>query len=90
MHALNLEGSRQLCTGEVIGPGDYVYEPPGNTDSWKVVGETPLIVMIVVTGAVEYLGPDNQVTARFTADTLREIYHRHCAEIGIEPPDLLD
>lgn len=73
----------------MIGPGDYVYEPPGNTDSWQVVGEVPLVVMIVVTGAVEYLGPDNQVTARFTADTLMDIYRRHCAAIGIEPLDLL-
>jgi quercetin dioxygenase-like cupin family protein len=26
VHAFNLEGSRKLCTGELIGPGDYVYE----------------------------------------------------------------
>ena len=32
VHALNLEGSRQLSSGEIIGPGDYVYEPAGNVD----------------------------------------------------------
>jgi 2,4'-dihydroxyacetophenone dioxygenase len=56
VHAINLEGSRELCTGEIIGPGDYVYEPAGNTDSWEVVGDKPLVVLVVVMGAVEYLG----------------------------------
>ena len=41
IHAYNLSGSRQLCTGEVIGPGDYVFEPAGNTDWWRVVGDEP-------------------------------------------------
>jgi len=90
VHAINLEGSRELCTGELIGPGDYVYEPAGNTDSWKVVGDIPLVVMIVAMGAVEYLGLDNAVTARFTADTLMQCYHEHCAANNIQPLDLVD
>lgn len=36
IHAYNLGGTRKLCTGELIGPGDYVYEPPGNEDWWKI------------------------------------------------------
>lgn len=90
VHAFNLEGSRQLCTGEVIGPGGYVYEPAGNTDWWKVVGDAPLVVLVVVTGAVEYLDPDGGVTARYTAQTLMKTYHEHCAAHGIEPLDLVD
>jgi hypothetical protein len=90
VHAFNLEGSRQLCTGELIGPGDYVYEPAGNTDSWKVVGDTPLVVLVVVMGAVEFIGPDNAVTGRVTADALMEMYHRHCAANDIQPLDLVD
>jgi 2,4'-dihydroxyacetophenone dioxygenase len=90
VHAINLEGSRELCTGEIIGPGDYVYEPAGNTDSWKVVGDKPLVVLVVVTGAVEYLGPENTVTNRFTADTLMECYRQYCAANNIEPLDLVD
>jgi 2,4'-dihydroxyacetophenone dioxygenase len=39
-----------------------VYEPPGNTDWWKVVGDTPLVVMVVVMGHVEYLGPGKVAT----------------------------
>ena len=90
VHAFNLEGSRQLCTGELIEPGGYVYEPPGNTDSWKVVGDVPLIVMIVATGAVEYLGPNNAVTARFTANTLLDCYREYCAANNTTPIDLVD
>jgi 2,4'-dihydroxyacetophenone dioxygenase len=90
VHAFNLEGSRQLCTGELIGPGDYVYEPVGNIDSWKSVGDIPLVVLVVVTGAVEYLGPDGNITTVYTAETLMELYRRHCAATGIEPLDLVD
>jgi 2,4'-dihydroxyacetophenone dioxygenase len=90
VHAFNLEGSRQLCTGEVVGPGGYVYEPAGNIDSWKVVGDVPLIVMIVATGAVEYLGADNAVTARFTANTLMDCYREYCAANNLTPIDLVD
>src|ERR1044072_3629487 len=36
-HAFNLEGTRELSTGEVIGPGDYAHEPGGNFDEWKGV-----------------------------------------------------
>jgi 2,4'-dihydroxyacetophenone dioxygenase len=90
VHAFNLEGSRQLCTGEVIGPGDYVYEPAGNVDSWKNVGDVPLVVLVVVMGAVEYLGPNNNITSVYTADTLMKLYRRHCAAKGPELLDLVD
>ncbi|HEX6929799.1 MAG TPA: cupin domain-containing protein [Gammaproteobacteria bacterium] len=88
VHAFNLQGTRELHTGERIARGDYVYEPVGNTDTWKAVGTDPLIVLVVVMGAVEYLGPGNTVSARYTAETLRELYHRHCEENGIAPLNL--
>src|SRR5262249_31028410 len=90
IHAFNLEGARELCTGEVMEPGDYVYEPAGNTDTWKVVGDVPLVVLVVVMGAVEFIGPDNTVTDRITADTLMEMYQQHCAANGIQALDLVD
>lgn len=90
VHAFNLQGSRELCTGELIGPGGYVYEPAGNVDSWKVVGDTPLVVLVVVMGAVEYLGSDGTVTGRYTASRLLETYQRHCAANGLEVLDLVD
>lgn len=90
VHALNLEGSRQLGTGEIVGPGEYVYEPPGNTDSWKAVGDTPLVVFVVVTGAVDYLGPDGKVLQRVTAESQLRAYLDHCARMGIAAVDLVD
>jgi quercetin dioxygenase-like cupin family protein len=90
VHALNLEGWRLLSSGERVGPGDYVHEPAGNVDSWTVIGAAPLVVMVVVHGAVEYLDDDGCVTARYTSDGLLDLYRRHCAAAGIEPLDLTE
>jgi len=79
-----------VCTGEVIGPGDYVYEPAGNVDSWKVVGNTPLIVFVAVTGAVEYLDAHGAVTTRYTASRLLDLYREHCVANGLDMLDLVD
>ena len=89
-HALNLEGTRELSTGEVIGPGDYVYEPEGNVDEWKVVGDVPLVVLVVVMGAIEYLDAEGEVTRRYTAETLRDLYVAHCMAKGISARDLVE
>lgn len=90
VHAFNLQGSRELHTGEQIGPGEYVYEPIGNTDKWQAVGDTPLIVLVVVMGAVEYLGPDGEVSARYSAETLLYLYHRYCEQQNLEVLDLME
>ena len=39
VHAFNVSGERRLGTGEVAGPGAYVYEPPGNVDCWSASGD---------------------------------------------------
>jgi quercetin dioxygenase-like cupin family protein len=88
VHAFNLTGQRQLDTGEIVGPGGYVYEPVGNVDSWMAIGDEPVIVHIVSTGAMEYLGDDDQVLRRDTGSTLRDLYIRHCKEHGITPMEL--
>jgi len=90
VHAFNLSGSRALSSGEVIGPGDYVYESAGNVDSWKAVGEAPVIVLIVVHGTVEYLAPDGTVAARFSAATQEAAYRGHCEAQGLPLRDLVD
>lgn len=90
IHAFNLEGERVLCTGERIGPGDYVYEPPGNTDWWKVSGDTPMTVLVVVNGAVEFLGAGGVVRNRVTGSTQLEVYRRYCEENGLPILDLID
>ena len=90
VHAFNLQGSRRICTGEIVGPGGYVHEPAGNTDSWQVHGEEELVVMVVVMGAVEYLADDGHVSKRYSADTLLEIYREFCRAQGIDEVDLID
>lgn len=86
IHAWNLAGTRKLCTGEVIGPGDYVYEPPGNVDWWQVIGDEPMLALVVVMGTVEFLGPDHAVTCRASAATQLAEYERYCREQGLAMP----
>jgi quercetin dioxygenase-like cupin family protein len=88
VHAFNIAGQRQLDTGEIVGPGGYVYEPTGNVDSWSAIGDEPVIVHIVSFGAMEYLGDDDQVLRRDTAASLRELYANYCREHGITPLEL--
>ncbi|MET4729872.1 2,4'-dihydroxyacetophenone dioxygenase [Lysobacter enzymogenes] len=90
IHAYNLCGTRQLCTGELIGPGDYVYEPPGNVDWWKIVGAEPMIALVVVMGAVEFLGPGGTVRLRASAQSQRAAYERYCREQRRPALDLTD
>jgi quercetin dioxygenase-like cupin family protein len=89
VHGYNLAGRRVLLeTGEVVGPGGYVYEPPGNVDSWMAVGDEPVVVHIASYGAMEYLGENGEVLRRDTASSLRELYLRYCAANAVAPLDL--
>jgi 2,4'-dihydroxyacetophenone dioxygenase len=90
VHAFNLDGWRELDTGELVGPGGYVYEPRGNTDTWRTVGEEPAIVLVVVRGAVEHLDDTGAVTHRHDAAHLQKLYRQHCAEHGIAANVLLE
>jgi 2,4'-dihydroxyacetophenone dioxygenase len=83
VHAFNLEGWRELDTGEFVGPGGYVYEPRGNTDTWRAVGDEPVIVLVVVRGAVEHLDDAGVVTHRHDSAHLQMLYRQYCAEHGI-------
>lgn len=89
VHAFNLEGSRELIdSGQVVGPGDYVYEPAGNADTWRTVGDSPCTVFIVTRGVMEYLDGNGEVIQRDSTETLREAYIRYCDEHAIAPADL--
>jgi 2,4'-dihydroxyacetophenone dioxygenase len=89
VHGFNIAGSRKLIeTGEIAGPGAYVYEPAGNVDSWMAVGDEPVIVHITSFGAMEYLGDDDQVLRRDTASSLHQIYLRYCEEHNLAPVNL--
>lgn len=86
VHAVNLSGRRLLIeTGQEVGPGGYVYEPEGNVDSWKAVGEEPVVVHITAFGAMEYLDERGEVLRRDTPSSLLEVYRRYCAEHGLAP-----
>ena len=88
VHGYNLAGHRKLDTGEIVGPGGYVYEPAGNVDSWTAVGDEPVIVLITAFGAMEYLGDDDSVLRTDTPSSLRDRYIHHCRENGLTPEDL--
>jgi 2,4'-dihydroxyacetophenone dioxygenase len=77
VHAFNLSGYRELVEqGEVVGPGGYVYEPPGNVDSWRAVGDEPVVVLVTCRGAMETFGEGGAVVARSTTGALSESYRR--------------
>jgi quercetin dioxygenase-like cupin family protein len=89
VHGYHLAGRRKLIeTGEVVGPGAYVYEPAGNVDSWASVGDEPVVVHITSYGAMEYLDARGEVVRRDNASSLRDVYQRYCTEHGITPLDL--
>jgi len=87
-HVFHLRGTRRLASGEIVGPGDYVFEPAGNVDAWEVVGDEPLVAFAVVLGEVEFLDADGGVVGRATTASRREEYERYCAATGRDPLEL--
>ena len=80
VHAFNLSGQRKLLdTGEVIGPGGYVYEPAGNHDTWMAVGTEPAVVFVTVRGVIEELDAAGQVTVRMTTSSVAGSYQAFLA-----------
>ena len=86
VHALNLSGCREIMeSGEIVGPGDYVYEPPGNVDSWRCLADEACVIQITLTGRIEYLDDDGAVTHHTDAETARQTYVRWCRARGETP-----
>ncbi len=86
VHAFNLQGSRYLInTKEEVGPGTYVYEPPGNADTWKQIGDEACIVHISVTGSIEYLDEKGNVTRVSNAIESQQMYLAFCEKNGKTP-----
>lgn len=88
IHAFNLSGTRVLCTGERIGPGDYVFEPPGNVDWWRVEGDEVMTALVVVMGTVEFLDAEGAVRAVASVASQREELRRHVQQRGLAMPAL--
>ena len=81
VHAWHLQGQRKLLeTGEVIGPGGYVYEPPGNLDTWSAVGDEPLVLFVTVRGVLETLDERGAVVDRSTTAGITGSYRRFLAD----------
>ena len=88
VHAFNLTGTREIFgTGERVGPGSYVYEPPGTVDGWGAVGDEPCVVHIKVFGTIEYLDGNGQVIESVNAETQRELYLAWCRAHGAHPAE---
>jgi len=86
VHALNLSGSRRLIEAdEIVGPGVFVYEPAGNTDSWECFGDEPCVVQITLRGRVEYLDDAGQVIDHSDSTTAEAAYRAHCKTQGVAP-----
>jgi len=86
LHAFNVTGTREILgTGELVGPGNYVYEPAGTVDTWGATSDGPCVIHLKATGAIEYLGPDGQVTEAVTAASQRAIYLEWCQREGVAP-----
>jgi 2,4'-dihydroxyacetophenone dioxygenase len=87
VHAYGISCSRQILLGtaETAGPGNYVYEPAGTVDAWQATGDEPCVLHFKVTGAVEYLDANGQVTETVDSASQRSIYLDWCARHGAEP-----
>jgi 2,4'-dihydroxyacetophenone dioxygenase len=89
VHGFNLSGTRLLIeTNEVVGPGTYVYEPAGNEDSWKAIGDEPCVIHISVKGRIEHLGADGAVVKVVDAASYRREYEQWRA--AREPAERLE
>ena len=79
-------GTREILgTGELVGPGGYVYEPAGTVDGWGAVGDEPCVVHIKVTGTIEYVDDDGRVIESVNADTQRAVYLAWCQDHDVRP-----
>jgi anti-sigma factor ChrR (cupin superfamily) len=86
VHGLNISGRRELIeAGIVVGPGDYVYEPVGNIDSWRGVGDEPCVIHIRVEGLVEFFDEAGAVVGVASSQEQQAIYLEWCRANGIEP-----
>ncbi|NMH66501.1 cupin domain-containing protein [Shewanella salipaludis] len=85
VHALNLSGHRQLSNGHIAGPGDYVYEPPSNLDTWSCIGDEPCVIQITMSGRVENIDEDGNLLSYTDTAKLREKYLEWCKRESYVP-----
>jgi hypothetical protein len=86
---LVFDASASFLRTTVVGPGEYVYEPSGNVDWRRVVGDEPLPALIVVMGTVEFLNADGSVRSRANAASQRAELERYCQMQRVARPYLV-
>jgi hypothetical protein len=82
VHAFNVSGSRELSNGKIAGPGAYVYEPAGNEDSWRCVGDEPCVVQITLSGRLTYVDEEGREQGFTDTPKLRQQYVDWCRSTG--------
>jgi len=83
-----LEGSwRYLERGWTARPGTLVYEPPGDVHT-LVPGPEGMTTLFVISGSIQYLGPDDAIVAQDDVQAMARLYLEHCRLHGLEPVDL--
>lgn len=85
VHAFNVSGARRLDSGEIAGPGAYVYEPAGNEDSWACVGDEPCVVQITMSGRLVYVGDEGDMLDYTDTPKLKAQYLAWCRDNGHRP-----
>jgi 2,4'-dihydroxyacetophenone dioxygenase len=88
VHAFTVSGRRMLLdpAGNIaIDAGGYVYEPPGNVDSWMAVGDEPCVVHIAIDGPMDTLDDEGNVVSSSGTPELYECYLAWCAEHDANP-----
>ncbi len=85
VHAFNLAGSRRLDSGDLAGPGAYVYEPAGNEDAWTCIGEEPCVIQISMSGRLTYIGAEGEALDYVDTPKMRAAYLAWCEQEGLQP-----
>lgn len=93
VHAFTVSGRRRLLdpAGHIeIGSGSYVYEPPGNVDSWIAVGDESCVIHIAIDGPMDSLDDAGNVTSSSGTPELRACYLAWCVEQDVVPDPALE
>lgn len=73
----------------VAKPGTFVYEPPGDIHTLVVDGDTDMITLFILEGAIQYLNDNDEVIYQDDCFTKLKLYKEYCRKHGIEELDLI-
>ena len=69
----------------VARAGSWVWEPPGDLHTLEVLGDEQMIGLFIISGVVQYLDDDGQITRQTDFRSRRLQYREHCRALNIEP-----